>query len=165
MHTAQKHFAVTQDDAKDFIAMMRMKLQGRDPNDILNMDQMNIPYSYHSNKMLKVIGSKSDQQRFSTSETKHIMLATTVTVSGKMLTLFLIFKGAQNRQIACGFVMFPVEGKYSCQPKAWMDEEIMNVWIDVILQPWRDQRNANNPSINHLPSYLMPTVCIRWVWP
>ena len=23
----------------------------------------------------------------------------------------------------------------------------MNEWIDVILQPWKDQHNANNPSI------------------
>ena len=92
-HTVQKHFAVTEDSAKDF-AMMRMKLQGQDRNDILNMDQMPTPYSYHSNKMLKVIGSKSVQQRSSTSETKHITLDATVTASGKMLTPFLIFKGA-----------------------------------------------------------------------
>jgi len=59
-----------EDDVKDFITMMRMKLQGRDPNDILNMDQTPIPYSYHSNKTLEVIGSKSVQQRSSTSETK-----------------------------------------------------------------------------------------------
>ena len=88
----QKHFAVTEDDAKDFIAMMGMKLQGRDPNDILNMDQMPIPYSYHSNKKLEVIGSKSVQQRSSTSETKRVMLAATVTASDKMLTLFLSSK-------------------------------------------------------------------------
>ena len=74
-HTAQKHFTVTEDDAKDFIAMMSIKLQGRDPNDLLNMDQTPIPYSFHSNKMLKEIWSKSVQQRSSTSETKHITLA------------------------------------------------------------------------------------------
>ena len=135
MHTAQKHFAVTEEDAKDFIAMARMKLQGQDPYDILNMDQIPIPYSYHSNKMLEVIGSKSVQQRSSTFETKRITLAATVTASGKMLTPFLIFKGARNGCIACKFVTFPVEGKYACQPKAWMDEETINVWIDVILQP------------------------------
>jgi hypothetical protein len=30
-HTVQKHFAVAEDDAKDFIAIMRMKLQGQNP--------------------------------------------------------------------------------------------------------------------------------------
>jgi hypothetical protein len=95
-HTAQKHFTVAEDDSKDLIVMMRMTLQGQDPNDILNMDQMPIPYSYHSNKTLEVMGSKPVQQRSLTSETKHIMLAATVTASGKMLTPFLIFKGEQN---------------------------------------------------------------------
>jgi hypothetical protein len=30
-YTAQKHFTVTEDYVMDFIAMMRMKLQGQDP--------------------------------------------------------------------------------------------------------------------------------------
>jgi hypothetical protein len=95
-HIAQKHFAMTEDNAKDFIAIMRIKIQGRDPNAILNMNQTPILSSYHSNKMLEAIGLKSVQQRSSTSETKRITLAATVTESGKMLTVFLIFKGAQN---------------------------------------------------------------------
>jgi hypothetical protein len=84
--------------------------------------------------MLEAIESKSVQQISSTSET-CFMLAATVTASGKMLTLFLIFKGVQNGQIAHEFIMFSTEGKYSCQPKAWMDKEMMNEWIDVLLQP------------------------------
>jgi hypothetical protein len=152
-HSVQKHFTVTEENANYFIVMMRMKLQRQGPNDILNMDQMHIPYSYHSDKMLEAIGSKSVQQRSSTSETKCITIATTVTVSGKMLTPFLIFKGARNGRIARVFVMFPVKGKYACHQKAWMDKEMMNVWIDVILQLWRDQHDANNPSIQ--PSLLI----------
>jgi hypothetical protein len=58
-HTAQLHFAETVDDEEDFIAMMRVKVQGRNPNNILNMDQIPIPYSYHSNKMLEVIESQT----------------------------------------------------------------------------------------------------------
>ena len=44
-------------------------------------------------------------------------------------------------------ITFTVEGKYACQPKAWMDEEMMNAWIDFVLQQWKDQCNAKNPSI------------------
>jgi len=36
---------------------------------------------------------------------------------------------------------------HACQPKAWMDEEMMNEWIDAVLQPWKEQPDANNPSI------------------
>lgn len=146
-HTAQKHFTETTDESKDFISMIRVKVQGRDPDDILNMDQTPIPYSYHSNKTLEAIGSKTVQQRSSTSGTKRITLAATVTASGKMLPPFLIFKGTRNGRISREFVTFPAEGKYACQPKAWMDEGMMNAWIEVILKPWKDHRDANNPSI------------------
>ena len=27
---------------------------------------------------------------------------------------------------------------YACQEKVWMDEAIMNVWIDLVLIPWRN---------------------------
>ena len=60
-HMVQKHFTETADNSKDFISMIRVKVQGRDPDDILNMDQTPIPYLYHSNKTLEVIGSKTVQ--------------------------------------------------------------------------------------------------------
>ena len=50
--------------------------------------------------------------------------------------------------------MFHAEGKYACQPKVWMEKEMMNEWIDVILQPWKDQCKANNPSIQ-LPILIL----------
>ena len=53
--------------------------------------------------------------------------------------------------------MFHVEGKYACQSEAWMDEEIMNKWIDIILQLWKDHHDANNPSIQ--PPSLMLVTC------
>jgi len=41
--TAQKHHTQTEDATKDFIAMMKVKLQGRKLDDIMNMDQTPIP--------------------------------------------------------------------------------------------------------------------------
>jgi hypothetical protein len=41
-------------DAKDLIAMVKQKLEGWNVDDIINMDEMPIPFSYHSNKMLDV---------------------------------------------------------------------------------------------------------------
>jgi hypothetical protein len=35
----------TKADIKDFIAMMKVEMQGRNIDDVLNMDQMPIPYS------------------------------------------------------------------------------------------------------------------------
>jgi hypothetical protein len=76
------------------------------------------------------------------------MLADTISASRKMLRPYLIFKGSpRGRIVQHEFVTFPAEGKYACQTKAWMDEVMMNDWIDGILKPWKKHREANNPSL------------------
>ena len=87
-------------NAKYFIALMKLKLEGRNLDNVLNMDQTPIPFSYHSNKMLKVKGAWAVHSRASTTETKHVTLAVTVTGSGKMLPPLLIFKGNPQGRIA-----------------------------------------------------------------
>jgi hypothetical protein len=146
-HTAQKHYTETEAAAKDFIAMAKVKLQGRNLDDVLNMDQTPIPYSYHSNKTLDTKGKKTIHARASTTDTKRVILAVTVTASGKVLAPFLIFKGKPSGRIAMRkFSTYPNAGKYACQEKAWMDEKKMHEWIDVVLKPWKDDQDSNNPS-------------------
>ena len=101
---------------------MKEKVAGRNPDDILNMDQTPIPFSYHSNKTLNIKGIKTIHAKASTTDTKRVTLADTVTAGGKMLRPFLIFKGKQNGHIImCEFSTYPIAGKYACQDKAWMD--------------------------------------------
>ena len=147
-HTAQKHFLETASVAKDFIVMVKQKLEGRSLDDILNMDQTPIPFSYHSNRTLEVKGTKTIHARSLTTNTKRVTLAATVTASGKMLMPYLIFKGKPNGRIATReFSMFPSRARYACQEKAWMDEKRMHEWVDVVLKPWKEARDANNPSV------------------
>ncbi len=147
-HTAQKHFMDTEAYSKDFIAVMKSKLQGRNLDDVLNMDQTPIPFSFHSNTTLEVIGARTVHARASTTDTKRVTLAATVTASGKMLTPFVIFKGKPQGWIANRkFGTYPESGRYACQDKAWMDEAKMNEWIDTVLQPWKANRDKNNPSV------------------
>ena len=60
-HTAQKHHSQTEDVTKDFIAMMKIKLQESNLDEVLNMEQMPIPYSYHTNKTLNLKGAETVQ--------------------------------------------------------------------------------------------------------
>ena len=99
-HMIQTIFLETDASAKDFITTMKEKVAERNHHDILNMYQTPIPYSYHLNKTLDVIGAKTIHTRASTTYTKHVTLAVTVTASGKMLPPFLIFTGMQNGCIA-----------------------------------------------------------------
>jgi hypothetical protein len=105
----------TEADVKDFIAVMKVKLEGRNLDDVLNVDQTPNPFSFHSNKTLDVKGSKTICTQALTMDTKHVMLAATVTASEKMLTLFIIFKGKPNGRIALReFGTYPDAGKYAC---------------------------------------------------
>jgi hypothetical protein len=146
MHTAQKHYKETENEAKDFIAMMRERIADRNKDDILNMDQTPIVYSFHSRKNLETKGTKSIQVHASMTDTKHVTVAATITTSGKMLPPFMVFKGAPYVCIAKQeFGTYPTGRKYACQSKAWMDETLMHAWIDAILKPYKDEKDARDP--------------------
>lgn len=49
-------------DAKDFITMMKEKLEGRNLDNIDNTDLTLILYWYHANKILNVKGSRQSTQ-------------------------------------------------------------------------------------------------------
>ena len=61
--------------AKDFIAVMKSKLQEWNLEDVLNMDQTPIPFSFHSNMTLEVKGAWTVHSHASTTDTKRITLA------------------------------------------------------------------------------------------
>ena len=115
---------------------MRTKLAGKDPRDIINMDQTPIPYSFRSHKTLESKGTRSIHVCASTSDMKRVTLAVTLDASRSMLPPLLIFKGAKNGFIATKeFSTYPIYGQYLCRPKAWMDEDAINKWIDLVLIP------------------------------
>jgi hypothetical protein len=94
--------------------------------------------------------------RSSTSDTKRVTLAVTIEASRKTLPPFLIFKGAPNGCIANHeFAMYPDHGHYVCQKKAWMDKNIMNKWIGIVLIPWK---NAKAPGI--IPILILDAYCV-----
>ncbi len=96
-HTTQKHYKETEEELKHFINFMRAKLAGRDPRDIINMDQTPILYSFHSIKMLKNKDTRSIHVHASTTDTKCITLAVALDGSRSMLPHMLILKNAPNR--------------------------------------------------------------------
>ncbi len=160
-HMTQKNFLKAAADAKDLMAMVRDELDGRNPDDVLNMDQMPIVFSYHPNKMLDVKATKTIHTRMSTSDTKHATLMTIVTVSRIMLPPYLIFKGKPNGHIALHeFLMFPAARTYECQDKAWMDEGRMHEWINIVLRPWEEARDLNQPCMQP-PILILDSYCIH----
>ena len=95
---------------------MKSKLEGRNFDNVLNVDQPLIPFLYHTYMMLEVKGVRTVHSRASTTEMKPVTLAVTVTVSGKMLPPFLIFKGKPQGCIAlCEFGTYLDAEKYAFQ--------------------------------------------------
>ncbi len=84
------------EEVSHFMSLMRQKVSGMDPDDVINMDKTPIAFSFPSNWTLKKKGAKTIHVQTSTTDTKRAMLATTVTASDKLLTPFLIFKGKAN---------------------------------------------------------------------
>jgi len=87
-------------------------------------------------------------------DTKRVTLAVAIKASGRMLPPMLIFKGAPNGRIVnCEFVMFPKGGHYACQKKVWMDKEMMNKWINLVLVPWKNPKALGVVPIVMLDAY------------
>ncbi len=47
-HTAQQSPKVMEQAARDFMELMHQKVAHMNPDHVLNMDQMSIPFSYHN---------------------------------------------------------------------------------------------------------------------
>ena len=74
-----------------------------------------------------------------------------------MLPPLLIFKGAANGRITKEeLTTYPESGHYLCQPKAWMDEQVMTKWTDLVLIPWK---NAKLPGV--VPSLILDAYCVH----
>jgi hypothetical protein len=52
--------------------------------------------------------------------------------------------------------MFPEGGHYACQKKAWMEEEMMTKWIDLVLVPWK---NSKVPGV--IPIIILDAYCVH----
>lgn len=130
--------------------MMKTKLQGMNHDGILNMEYLLILYSYHASKTLDVKGKKTVHARAYMANAKCTTLTATITVSEKMLTPLLIFKGKPICHSAMReFGTYPEAGKFSCQEMAWRDELKMHEWMDEVLTPWKAAQ-VNKCLLHHL---------------
>ena len=75
-------------------------------------------------------GTKECVVRTSGGEKKHLTVVLLAAGNGKMLPLMIIFKGKTDRTISnlnipAGFIM-------KTQEKAWMDNDLMQIWVEDI---------------------------------
>ncbi len=97
-HTAQKNGKMEGASHK-FIEYIRRKVSQMFPDHILNMDQMPIPFLFHSKCIWLKKGAHTVHVLASRGEMKRVTLAATVTMSGELLPPLFIFKGCENGRI------------------------------------------------------------------
>ena len=101
------------------------------------MDQTPVPFTYDSKKTLELVGKKTVHIRKSTNDTKRATFAMTVTASGKSLQPVVVFKGKPGGRIdKREFPTYPRSMIYACQENAWMDENVMLMWVEKVLKPY-----------------------------
>ena len=138
-HESQKAPKETQIEVLDFMEVICPKLQLQCCNKafILNMDQTPILLIFNSKTKLEVVGARTVHVCKSTNDTKCTTAAITVTASGKMLLPLVVFKGAKNRRIVKKeFPTFDNFMYYTCQENAWMNEQVMLMWVEKVLMPY-----------------------------
>ena len=97
---------------------------GFSPDSVVNIDETNIEFDMTGSVTLANQGSRTVSLRSSGSCARCTVLLG-VTLSGKKLPPFVIFKGMLNKRIArerTGSTTYPSTSIYAVQQKAWIDE-------------------------------------------
>ena len=104
---------------------------GKYPRSLVgNMDETPAFFDMVPSKSICKTGSKECIVRTSGREKKHVTIVLSTTADGKMLPPMIIFKGKTTKTIEK--LRFPDGFIVKTQAKAWMDEELMHVWLEDI---------------------------------
>ena len=152
-HQSQRSIEEVRMQASDWIVQARLRLFGRDPDFVLNMDQTPIFFSSIPKNTLETAGARTVNIRTSTTSTMRVSVAVTVTASGRKLPSMFVFKGKKGGRIQCEFGTYPAGAAYTVQEKAWMDEGVMHDWIERVLKPYVETAPAGVQPILFLDSY------------
>ena len=113
------------EDARRFMRI------GKYPRSLVgNMDETPAFFDMVPSKSICKTGSKECIVRTSGCEKKHVTIVLSATADGKMLPPMIIVKGKTTKtieklRVPDGFII-------KTQAKAWMDEELMHVWLEDI---------------------------------
>ena len=81
-----------------------------------------------------------------------------VTMDGRKLPPYIIYKGSSNGRIVREFATYPTGQFYACQTKAWVDDDVFRdwvhrVWVPFCLYQGNSGENVGNQGIEG--SYLI----------
>jgi len=117
-------------------------------SNVVNIDETNIYFDMVGSVTLADKGSRTVSVKSSGSSSRCSILLG-VTMDGKKLPPFIIFRGKPNGRIArewTGNTDYPTSSIYAVQEKAWVDKEVFLQWIKKVWKPF---------CTNKGPTYLL----------
>ncbi|KAF0706534.1 hypothetical protein AaE_014059 [Aphanomyces astaci] len=100
---------------------------------VVNMDETPVYFEPKINTTIARKRSKTVSARVCSSHNPRITVALTVTVTGKQLPRFVVFKGVPGARIKSGLGVILPDGVFAtCQASAWMDERTTKLWADKV---------------------------------
>jgi transposase-like protein len=155
-HKAQntRHDIVVMNEFRSYVRM-KASLLGVDCRAVFNADETNIYFSMEGKYTYAKRGSRTVAIKGATSSDRCTVMLGANLAGDIKLPPFVIYTGSSGRtgrvrREVEGKLGFPLEMEYSVQPKGWMDEELMLIWIERV---WK-------PSVAQFPrSYLILDCC------
>ena len=104
------------------------------------MDQTAIYFESKSKTVVAPRGKKTISVRDSASNAQQLTLIAAIAANGNKLPPFFIFKGQPDKKLETSMTE---QGIFCCaQSNAWWDEGVSKKWVNLILQPYIEENNA-----------------------
>jgi len=149
---------------EDFVMYVNEQIAtgGFPADNVVNIDETNIEFDMTGSVTLADQGSRTVSVRSSGSSARCTVLLG-VTLSGRKLPPFVIFKGKPNGRIArewTGSTEYPTTCIYAVQEKAWIDERTFLEWIRKVWGPFCVGKTSTYLLMDECTVHLMAS-CIH----
>jgi len=159
-HESEHNPAQVQAEAKEWICSIHHHVVGpfHYKQYIINWDQTPVFFAMNPKHTYEIIGTKTITLWINVELSTCVTLAMTITAAVMFLEPMIVFKGKLAGQIQHEFTQYPAVCLYTCQDNAWMDEHVMNDWVQHVLKPYVEMAPEHIIPILFLDSYHCHTM-------
>lgn len=103
-----------------------------------NMDEIPTYFDIVPNKMIDKVEVREVRVHTTGAEKRHVIIVLTVTADGKIQPPMVIFQAKRklNIKLSSGIIM-------EVEEKAWMDQQLMKVYLNKIWRPFMKEAAEN----------------------
>ena len=134
--------------AESFLQSLQERYSRNESTVFVNMDQTAVTKDVVGRTTITVRGATSVPTNSVIRQGDRVTVALTVASNGDKLPPLAVFHGTLNGTVAKSFSRrenpFPTGIHYRCNQSAWMTEQVMLDWIDLVLLPYASRIGNDN---------------------